>query len=185
MSDLGLHLSGVAIASGLKLAGAEAITTYRDGQTANGAAPEPSEEQRQSAVWRHSAGRDPGAAAAPLGALDRGVSTKWPMRLEPTTFLDDRQTQVGSVNQSSTAGSGAAWRGGARAAASLGPRVRRRPAARAVGVIPRHARYVVRGVKAGRMLWRGRQLLAASALCAPPVHAGSFNVFTCSIDGAF
>jgi hypothetical protein len=54
MSDLGLDLSAVALARGLKLVGAEAITTYReDGQTADGAAPEPSEEQRQIAVWRH------------------------------------------------------------------------------------------------------------------------------------
>jgi len=28
-------------------------------------------------------------------------------------------------------------------------------------------------------------VLAASAVCAPPVHAGSFNGYTCSIDGAF
>jgi hypothetical protein len=28
-------------------------------------------------------------------------------------------------------------------------------------------------------------VLVASVLCAPPAHAGSFNVFTCSIDGAF
>jgi hypothetical protein len=53
MSGLGSDLGAVALARGLKLAGAEAITTYRDGQTADGAAPEPSEEQRQSAVWRH------------------------------------------------------------------------------------------------------------------------------------
>ena len=54
MCDLGLGLSAVALARGLKLAGAETITTYReDGQTADGTAPEPSEEQRQIAVWRH------------------------------------------------------------------------------------------------------------------------------------
>jgi hypothetical protein len=42
MSDLGLDLSALALALGLKLAGAEAITTYReDGQTADGAAPSP------------------------------------------------------------------------------------------------------------------------------------------------
>jgi hypothetical protein len=58
MSDLGLGLSAVALARGLKPAGTEAITTYRDGQTADDAAPEPSEEQRQSAVWRHHPMRD-------------------------------------------------------------------------------------------------------------------------------
>jgi hypothetical protein len=42
MCDLGLDLSAVALARGLKLAGAEAITTYREGgQPADGAAPEP------------------------------------------------------------------------------------------------------------------------------------------------
>ena len=35
------------------------------------------------------------------------------------------------------------------------------------------------------MLLAPLAVLVASALCAPPVHAGSFNVFTCSIDGAF
>jgi hypothetical protein len=35
--------------------------------------------------------RDPSAAAAPLGALDRGVSTKRVMGLEPTTFLHGKQ----------------------------------------------------------------------------------------------
>jgi hypothetical protein len=54
MCDLGLDLIAVALARGLKLAGAEAITTYcEDGQTADGAASEPSEEQRQIAVCRH------------------------------------------------------------------------------------------------------------------------------------
>jgi hypothetical protein len=42
MSDLVLDLSAVALAHGLKLAGAEAITTYReDGENADGAAREP------------------------------------------------------------------------------------------------------------------------------------------------
>jgi hypothetical protein len=35
------------------------------------------------------------------------------------------------------------------------------------------------------MLLAPLAVLVASALCAPPVHAGSFNVLTCSIDGAF
>jgi hypothetical protein len=35
------------------------------------------------------------------------------------------------------------------------------------------------------MLLAPLAVLVATALCAAPVHAGSFNVFTCSIDGAF
>jgi hypothetical protein len=35
------------------------------------------------------------------------------------------------------------------------------------------------------MLLAPLAVLVASALCAAPVHAGSFNVFTCSMDGAF
>jgi hypothetical protein len=57
MSDLGLDLSAVALARGLKRAGAEAVTTSRGGQTTDGGAPEPSEEQRQLAWGRPSSGR--------------------------------------------------------------------------------------------------------------------------------
>jgi hypothetical protein len=35
------------------------------------------------------------------------------------------------------------------------------------------------------MLLAPLAVLVLSALCAPLAHAGSFNVFTCSIDGAF
>jgi hypothetical protein len=63
ISDLGLDLGAVALARGLKLAGAEAITTYRDSQTAEGAAPAEGEAPaRQPHSGRASGGAEPGGA---------------------------------------------------------------------------------------------------------------------------
>jgi hypothetical protein len=96
MSDLGLDLIAVALARGSKLPGAEPITTYReDGQTADGAAPKPSEEQRQIAVSRHPMRGEILALPSPLGPLRSRRFNDAPDGTPTHDLLHGKQTQIG------------------------------------------------------------------------------------------